>query len=151
MLELARPEDREAINALALQMHQQYIGWRPDLFESVPELYSEERFEAAVNMRELYVSKLNDTVIGYTLLHIQKAEYPGMRNSKIMMVMEFCVHENFCGHGIGTMMMEDVRALANAFRCSDLQLHVYPQNDDAVGFFQKCGFTIRSIDMHRNV
>jgi ribosomal protein S18 acetylase RimI-like enzyme len=139
MLELARPEDRAAVNVLALQMHQQHIVWRPDLFEEAPELYSEERFASAVNKRELYVSKLDDTIIGYTLLQIHKTEYPGMRSGKVMTIVEFCVHEDCCGHGIGTMMMEDVRALAKAFRCSDLQLHVYPQNDDAVGFFQKEG------------
>ena len=53
--------------------------------------------------------------------------------------------------GFGKDMMEDVHALAAAFRCTDLQLGVYPQNDDAVGFFQKCGFTIRSIEMQRKV
>ena len=48
-------------------------------------------------------------------------------------------------------MMEDVRALARAFGCRDLQLGVYPQNDSAVAFYQKCGFTIRSIDMMMKV
>ena len=53
--------------------------------------------------------------------------------------------------GIGKAMMEDIHALAKAFRCTDLQLGVYPQNDGAVAFYQKCGFTIRSIDMQRKV
>ena len=48
-------------------------------------------------------------------------------------------------------MMEEVRALARAFGCTDLQLGVYPQNDAAVSFYQKCGFMIRSIDMQRKV
>jgi ribosomal protein S18 acetylase RimI-like enzyme len=48
-------------------------------------------------------------------------------------------------------MMEEVRALAKAFGYTDLQLGVYPQNDAAVAFYQKCGFTIRSIDMQRKV
>ena len=48
-------------------------------------------------------------------------------------------------------MMEDVHALARAFRCSDLQLKVYPQNDAAVGFYQKCGFQIQNIGMQKKV
>ena len=44
-------------------------------------------------------------------------------------------------------MIADIRALAKAFRCKELRLSVYPQNDDAVVFYQKCGFTIRTIDM----
>ena len=46
---------------------------------------------------------------------------------------------------------DSIRALARAFGCRDLQLGVYPQNDAAVAFYQKCGFTIRSIDMQRKV
>ena len=54
-------------------------------------------------------------------------------------------------HGIGTQMMEEIRVLAKAFGCTDLQLGVYPQNDAAVSFYQKCGFAIKSIDMQRKV
>ena len=35
MLELARPEDREAVNELALQAQALHIAWRPDLYEMV--------------------------------------------------------------------------------------------------------------------
>ena len=55
------------------------------------------------------------------------------------------------GQGIGKEMMEDIHALAKAFRCTDLQLGVYPQNDGAVSFYQKCGFTIQNITMQRTV
>ena len=48
-------------------------------------------------------------------------------------------------------MMEELRALARAFGCTDMQLSVYPQNDEAVSFYQKCGFTIRNINMQRKV
>ena len=44
-------------------------------------------------------------------------------------------------------MMLGVRAIAKAFGCTDLQLGVYPQNNEAIAFYQKCGFRIRSIDM----
>ena len=62
--------------------------------------------------------------------------------------------ENFPGYpeGItGTAMMEDIHALAKAFGCTDLQLRVYPQNDEAVGFYQKCGFQIQNIGMQKKV
>ena len=48
-------------------------------------------------------------------------------------------------------MMQELRILAKAFDCTDLQLTVYPQNDAAIAFYQKCGFTIKSIDMQRKV
>lgn len=151
MLQLARPEDRETVNTLAFQAHSMHTAWRPDLFEETQELYCVERFSDAVKARNLYVAKINDAVVGYTLFSRRTCDWPGAVKRRILVVEEFCVHESCRGQGIGTAMMADARALAMAFGCRDLQLGVYPQNDDAVGFFQKCGFTIRSIEMQRTV
>ena len=151
MLELARPGDREAVNVLAQQIHEMHVAWRPDIYEMVPELYSEERFLDVVKQRQLYVARVGGIVVGYALLKICSYDCPGIVRRKVMVIEEFCVDSLCRGQGIGTEMMQDVHALSKAFRCTDLQLRVYPQNDDAVGFYQKCGFTIRSIDMQRKV
>lgn len=151
MLELATPADRPAVNALAREVHEMHVAWRPDIYEMVEELYTEERFNEAVTARQLYVAKLNGIVAGYVLIKIRDYDWPGVVRRKVMVVDEICVEKAFRGHGIGTRMMEEVHALARAFGCTDMQLGVYPQNDDAVGFYQKCGFTIRSIDMQRKV
>lgn len=151
MLELATMNDRIAVNELARQVHAMHVTWRPDLYEMVEELYPAERMQEAISARELYVAKLEGNIVGYVLLKIRNYDWPGVVNRKVMVVDEICVEESIRGHGIGKAMMEDVHALAKAFRCTDLQLGVYPQNDEAVGFYQKCGFTIRSIDMQRKV
>jgi ribosomal protein S18 acetylase RimI-like enzyme len=90
-------------------------------------------------------------VIGYVLLKMRAYDWPGVVRRKVMVVDEICVDRSCRGNGIGKQMMLEVRALAKAFGCTDMQLGVYPQNDDAVAFYQKCGFTIRSIDMQRKV
>lgn len=151
MLELARASDREAVNEMASQVHAMHVTWRPDIYEMVGEMYPSERFEDAVKQRQLYVAKVNGVAVGYTVLKIRDYNWPGVVKRKVMYIDEFCVHESIRGHGIGTEMMFDIRALAKAFGCTDMQLGVYPQNDDAVAFYQKCGFTIRSIDMQRKV
>lgn len=151
MLELARPGDREAVNALALQVHALHAAWRPDLYEMVDVLYTEERFSQLTKNRQLYVARIGGVIAGYVAVKIRDYDWPGVTRRKVMIVDEICVDQLCRGQGIGTEMMEDVRALAKAFRCTDMQLGVYPQNDEAVGFYQKCGFTIRSIDMQRKV
>ena len=151
MLELARSEDRETINTLARQVHAMHVQWRPDIYEMVEKLYSEERVLDAIQERQLYVAKLNGMVVGYVLIKIRSYDWPGVVKRKVMVLDEICVEESIRGQGIGKAMMEDVHALAKAFGCTDLQLGVYPQNDGAVAFYQKCGFTIRSIDMQRKV
>jgi len=117
----------------------------------VEQLYPEDRFLEHIRKRELYVAKIGQSVAGYVLVKIREYNWPGVVYRKVMLVDEFCVDEICRGQGIGTQMMLEVRALARAFGCTDLQLGVYPQNDAAVSFYQKCGFTIRSIDMQRKV
>ena len=151
MLQLAGPADRPQVERLAQQLHAFHVQWRPDLYASVPELYSEQRFLEAVRSRNLYIAKIDNTVIGYCLLSIRSVSGAGLVTRKVMRVEEFCIEESLRGQGFGKDMMEDVHALSKAFRCTDLQLGVYPQNDDAVGFWQKCGFTIRSIEMQQKV
>ena len=151
MLELATTKDRSAINSLARQVHEMHVQWRPDLFQMPEELFPEERFSELIQKRELYVAKLNGAVAGFCWLKMRKSEDIGRIPRKIMEIHQFCVDEDFRNHGIGTQMMEEVRILARAFGCTDLQLGVYPQNDAAVSFYQKCGFMIRSIDMQRKV
>jgi len=147
MLQLATLADREAINEIAGQVHAMHVAWRPDIYKFVEEQYSAERLQSAIRERSLYVAKIDGMLVGYALVKMRPIDIPGLVIRKILLIDEFAVHESCRGHGIGTEMMADIRALGKAFGCSDLQLNVYPQNDDAVGFYQKCGLMIQSITM----
>ena len=151
MLELATLKNRSAVNRLARQVHEMHVQWRPDLYNMPEELFPEELYDELVKNRELYVAKLDGAVIGFAWVRMRTAEGVGLVTRKVMLINQLCVDEALRNHGIGTQMMEEVRVLARAFGCTDLQLGVYPQNDEAVSFYQKCGFMIRSIDMQRKV
>ena len=151
MLQLATANDRDAVNELARQLNRLRVRWRPDLYEMAEELYPQDRFEAELKARQLYVAKIDSFLVGYVLLKQTICDQPGMVRRKILYLEELCVQEACRDQGLGKEMVADVVALAKAFGCTDLQLGVYPHNDNAVGFFQKCGFTIRSIEMQRKV
>ena len=149
MLELAVAADRAAVEAMARQVHALHVAWRPDIYEMPEQLYPEERFLNHIRERELYVARIDGTIVGYVLLKTRNYDWPGVVKRKVMIVDEICVEELCRGNGIGKQIMAEARALAKAFGCTDMQLGVYPQNDDAVAFYQKCGFTIRSIEMQK--
>lgn len=151
MLELARQTDREAVNALAAQVHAMHVSWRPDIYKMAQELYPEERFVQAVKARELYVARIGDIVVGYAAVKIRDFDWEGMVKRKVMLVDEICVEQSFRNQGVGREMMEELRILARAFGCTDLQLNVCAHNDPAIGFYQKCGFMIQNICMQRKV
>ena len=151
MLQLATKADRAAVNELVAQVHALHISWRPDIYEMPEELYPEDRFDECLRNRELYVAKIEGSVAGYALLRMYDNNRPGHVKRKMMLIDELCVHEAARGHGIGSQMMEDIHALAKAFGCTNLKIGVYPQNEDAVRFYESCGFVIRSIDMQKKV
>ena len=151
MLELATSKDRADVNRLARQVHELHVSWRPDIFAMPEELFPEELYSELLKKREIYVAKLGGAVAGFCRLQMKMSEGSGRVTRKVMVIDQICVDEALRNHGIGTQMMEEVRILARAFGCTDLQLGVYPQNDAAVSFYQKCGFMIRSIDMQRKV
>ena len=147
MLQLARPVDREQVECIAKEVHALHVSWRPDIYEMPDELYSAERFTRVIAEKQLYVAKDREQVLGYVLLKMRSYDWPGVVRRKVMIVDELAVREEIRNKGIGTAIMDDVKVLARAFGCTDLQLGVYPQNDAAVAFYQKNGLMIRSIDM----
>lgn len=151
MIELANAKDRAAVNRLARQIHQLHVDWRPDIYQMPEELFSEEQFQELIGTRQMYVGKLNGIVVGYAILKIREYNWPAVVYRRVMVLDQLCVEETLRGHGLGTAMMEDIRALAKAFGCTDMQLGVYPQNDAAVSFYQKCGFMIQNINMQRKI
>lgn len=151
MIELARDVDRAEINRLARQVHALHIQWRPDLYTMPEELFPEELFLALVKDKELYAAKIDGNVVGFAWIRMRQSEGVGLVPRKVMLVNQVCVDEALRNHGIGTQMMEEIRILARAFGCTDLQLGVYPQNDAAVSFYQKCGFMIQNIHMQQKI
>ena len=151
MLELARHCDRSEVNRLARQIHQMHMDWRPDIYRMPEELFPEEWFAELIANRELYVAKVGGRVAGYAQTCIRVHDLPELVKRKVFYLNQLCVDEELRGHGIGTQMMEELRILAKAFGCTDMQLNVYPQNDAAVSFYQKCGFMIQNINMQRKV
>ena len=147
MLELARPSDWEEINRLSVQIHDLHAAWRPDIYYSCAEPYPREDFLAHIAEKRVYVAKLGGSVVGYLVLSFFTKGGPGTHASKGARLDSICVEERRRGHGIGKERVRDARILAKAVGCKELMLGVHPENDDAVSFYQKCGFRIRTINM----
>ena len=151
MLELAREADWESVRRLSVQIHDLHAAWRPDIYCHSDTPYPKEAFLEDIRNRLVYVAKVEQTVAGYAVLSIQRKGGPGTVEKKMLRLDSICVEEAIRGHGIGKAMVMDVFALAKAFGCSEVILGVHPENDKAVGFYQKCGFRIRTINMDAKV
>lgn len=151
MLELARESDWEAVRRLSVQIHDLHASWRPDLYYHSDEPYSKAYFLEDIQNRLVYTAKVAGVVVGYVILSVMEKGGPGTVEYKAMRLDSICVDESARGQGFGKAIVADVRALAKAFGCREVILGVHPENDEAVGFYQKCGFTIRTINMEMKV
>ena len=147
MLELGRPDDWEAVRRLSLQIHEIHVSWRPDIFCSCDEPYPKEKFLVDIRDRMVYVAKIDGVVLGYVVLAILRKSGPGVVEKKQLRLDSIVVEKTARGQGIGKQMVAETRVLAKVFGCRELILGVHPENDSAVGFYQKCGFRIRTIHM----
>lgn len=151
MLELAQVSDYPFFSQLALEVQNQHAIWRPDLYRSGECPFSEEYFLECIRDKRLFLAKVAGHPVGYVLFRSWQSGGNGNVPRKIMEIDSIAVDEPLRNQGIGTQMMAELRILAKAFGYTDIQLSVYPQNDEAVAFYQKCGFTIRSINMQTKV
>ena len=151
MLELARECDFEAFNAIASQVHDLHVGWRPDLYCHADPLFPMETFRELIREKNAFVAKLGGQVVGIVVLCEYQVKGPGNVTRKTMRVDNIAVAEGLRNQGIGKNIMGDIRVLAKVRRCDEILLGVYPENDSAVAFYQKCGFTIRSINMQQKL
>ncbi len=148
MLELARSEDREAVERIDAQCHALHVAWRPDMYKT-EELNPEGHYLEGIRERRYYVAKIHGVIVGIVKIRIHSFSGPGVAERRTLLIDHFAVEESCRNQGIGSLMMEDVFALAKAFGCTDMQLNVFPQNEEAIAFYQKFGFMIRSITMQR--
>ena len=147
MLQLSRPSDWEDVQRLSVQVHNLHAQWRPDIYFHTDEPYPREKYLEDIRSRMVYVAKIDGIVAGYVVLAVLRKGGAGTVERKLLRLESICVEESIRGHGIGRTMVEEVRALAKVFGCSQLILGVHPENDGAVDFYQKCGFQIRTINM----
>lgn len=151
MLELARESDWEGVKRLSVQIHDLHAAWRPDLYFHCNEPYPKDKFLEDIHSRMVYTAKIGGVVAGYVILSILQKGGPGTVEYKAIRLDSICVDEAVRGQGIGKAMVSDVCALGRAFGCRELILGVHPENDSAIGFYQKCGFSIRTINMDMKI
>ena len=147
MLELAHQQDWHAVRRLSVQIHDLHAAWRPDIYFHCEAPYPQEKFLEDIQNRMVYVAKIDGVIAGYVVLAILRKGGPGTVEKKQLRIESICVDSQMRGQGIGKAMVTDCRALAKAFGCRELILGVHPENDEAVAFYQKCGFRIRTINM----
>ena len=145
LMEIPKPSDREAVNALALQVHRLHVDWQPEYYNHTEMLYDEDRFQKALDQGMMYVAKENGEIVGYVLLAVIEINHAGLCPTKTMKLDELCVAEGFRSRGIGKQIMADVKAIAAQMGCTDIRLTCAPQNSAAIALYEGMGMQIKNL------
>ena len=144
-IEIPNINDLEKINNLAQQIHELHVGWRPDLFISVENIIIKEYFIELINEKRIYVSKIDDIIVGYIIYSIKEKINPSMRYRKQLDIEVLCVDEEYRGRGIGTKLLDFIKTIAIDNNCTDLYLTVNEENKNAIHVYEKYGMKVKNI------
>ena len=145
IIEIPKLNDYKSVNKLAIQIHEIHVNWRPDLFISVEEVISKERFEELILNNQIFVAKIENEIVGYVTFNIREKENPSMRYRKQLNIDAICIDENHRGKGIGTKLLEHIKEFAIENNCTDLYLTVNEENEGAIKVYEKFGMKVKSI------
>lgn len=144
-IEIPQIEDFKKVNELAKQVHELHVNWRPDLFLSVDEVISKECFEEMIRVKEIFVAKIQDEIIGYITFNIKEKNNPSMRYRKQLQIEAICVDEKSRGKGIGTELLKYAKKFGKENNCTDIYLTVNKENENAIKVYEEFGFKVKSI------
>lgn len=144
-IEIPKIKDFKKVNELAKQVHELHVNWRPDLFLSVDEVISKECFEEMIQVKQIFVAKIQDEIVGYIIFNIKEKNNPSMRYRKQLQIEAICVDEKSRGKGIGTKLLKYAKKFGKENNCTDIYLTVNEENENAIKVYEEFGFKVKSI------
>lgn len=145
-LEPAQCGDREAVNALAVQVNDLHASWCPELYRHTDEMYTREVFSQDLAEKSIYVMRRNGKTVAYIRVRVGEWNGSAPDARKILYLEEICVDEAQRHQGIGKQIMSDVKVLARELGCTELRLSAVPQNTAAIALYEHAGLNVRMLN-----
>ena len=100
---------------------------------------------------KILVAKIENKVVGFACLCVQKKERKGYKVNKIGYIYNLGVDEKYRRKGVGKKLVESA---INYFRengCEAVDLNVFWFNQEALKFYQNLGFDILDVSLRKEV
>jgi len=91
--------------------------------------------------RWLMLLRIDNRAIGYCSYAL--AENPGEMKPREMKLEQLYLLPEYYGQGLGRLMLRHIEQQARARDCGTLMLQANKQNEIAITFYRKAGFTVR--------
>ena len=135
--------DAEEIVELLEQVHEEHRQRRPQWFKTFDRTAALEgqRVRLSRPGAQMFVARAEGVCVGYALVCERvRPENPFRYASRSLAIDQMAVSKEHRRQGIGTLLMDRVRAEAARRGVQRVELNVYSGNDDAQRFYQAQGF-----------
>lgn len=96
----------------------------------------------------IYLAEVADEAVGYVYCKVQQVEENAFVHAYTSLhIDQMSVREDFQGHGVGHVLMEQVFALARRLNIGTVTLGVNAFNEQAQVFYRKHGFEVTTMRM----
>ncbi len=137
--------DLIGINKLLRQVLEVHAAGRPDIFMSGRKKYTDdELLEILSNDNTPVFTAVDDdnSVLGYAFCVYQITQNDNILcDRRVIYIDDLCVDENCRGKHIGTQLFEYVKNFAHDNGFDAITLNVWAFNENALRFYEKCGFS----------
>ena len=151
MTRIADMNDLEGINVLHRQLHIQHIGYRPDIFAPIEQPIFDTLMVPYIeqNGLDIIVSENDGVIDGYAAIGVFTSEKKRGELLPFLFVEvdELCVAENAHRKGIGTALLDAVKAYAKQKGAKFVELGVNAANTGAQAFYKANGMFVKNYKM----
>lgn len=151
MIRFADMNDIAGINILHEQLHIQHIGYRPDIFAPIEQPVFDELMIPYLTdeKKRIVISDNGGDIDGYAAISICDTSKGAGEILPFVFVEvnELCVAENAWGKGIGSALLDAVKAFAKEQGAKFVELGVQAQNTGAQEFYKANGMFVKNYKM----
>ena len=155
MIRTAVMDDLAGINVLHAQLHIQHIGYRPDIFAPIEQPVFDELMIPYIQNdgRDIIISENEGVIDGYAAISVCDTQKGAgeILPFTFIEVNELCVAENAHRKGIGTALLDAVKAYAKEKGAKFVELGVNAQNTTAQEFYKANGMFVKNLKMQYRV
>ena len=148
-------DDLAGINVLHTQLHIQHIGYRPDIFAPIEQPVFDELMIPYIQNdgRDIIISENEGVIDGYAAISVCDTQKGAgeILPFTFIEVNELCVAENAHRKGIGTALLDAVKAYAKEKGAKFVELGVNAQNTTAQEFYKANGMFVKNLKMQYRV
>lgn len=146
----AEMKDKDEVIKILMQMQELHRKNRPDIFKEQNKKEVEKEFNETMENPEkniIVVTDIDNKVSGVCIFNVKEIkENPNLKDAKILHVGKIGVDIQKQRKGLGKLMMNEMKKIANDLNCDRIELNCWSFNETAIEFYKSQNMKIQRLN-----